>query len=783
MLAVTEGKGVLQGQAVTQIATTSESSQDGKPLPSTLDTSRESTSSCNKESQPTPADHQKSLTTKAENEEDGKTSTADAPLTLPADGRVEKSGNADNEVNGLREPLPRSSAFKAGRSDSSVDARQCADCQTSSTPQWRKGPGGRYTMCNRCGIAWAKNNFREIARPSEQRLSRASEQVELIGEYTLLVEDRIQALEAEVDRLKGEVPNRPDTPVKPDAPHMGETVQDSLEFLEIFKPVLEIRRGGESEYVRPHKDRLEKRFLIDVWMADVGGKIPATRMYSMPKLPNTDADIGDSADKVHPIAATSTSHMEAANSQQPRRIRVRSRRLLRELSKLTGQSFGGPLQRQSQFLPPFEIFTKYEADIRGHLRKLEDTCGLTSSQGGKRKDAHGKPMEKPVGSIIGNSKLSKTHFRDGHDESFIRQCGNLILEIVETCQVNCSHAVNVLKEETDVSNTIEMLRKEMTEAEQEHARREDMKLLVREWRVLLRLLDVDLKPLFDFRARLNRSSITSIAFSDLSHLFRPGMTVIYNSKTQPQALSVVATCGGREKLAVDDEDEEDGSYSAYNPFVVDCFYCDFDGECFGCVPKSFTITKYQGTKTIDTLPVFPEAFIDSNSDPRSKLLSRGRGFVELCNGTPVHHRQYTGRTLDINPMQVDSEVIVDCQMAALVQPEYRPDAGEWMPTLGVNQACEPDAREVTDGDIRRRCEISNCFVCPGFNDIFDDHVFNRKAVNEYTAQLGFRGREITVQDIKPEETILLPPRIFGFILRNRKWGMDNPRYYRRLKSC
>ncbi|BCS27217.1 GATA transcription factor LreB [Aspergillus puulaauensis] len=33
---------------------------------------------------------------------------------------------------------------------------QCADCGTSDSPEWRKGPGGPKTLCNACGLRWAK---------------------------------------------------------------------------------------------------------------------------------------------------------------------------------------------------------------------------------------------------------------------------------------------------------------------------------------------------------------------------------------------------------------------------------------------------------------------------------------------------------------------------------------------------------------------------------------------------------------------------------------------------
>jgi DNA-directed RNA polymerase subunit RPC12/RpoP len=36
---------------------------------------------------------------------------------------------------------------------------KCADCGTSDSPEWRKGPEGPKTLCNACGCKWSIPNF------------------------------------------------------------------------------------------------------------------------------------------------------------------------------------------------------------------------------------------------------------------------------------------------------------------------------------------------------------------------------------------------------------------------------------------------------------------------------------------------------------------------------------------------------------------------------------------------------------------------------------------------
>jgi len=38
----------------------------------------------------------------------------------------------------------------------------CTDCGTLDSPEWRKGPTGPKTLCNACGLRWAKKEKRRM---------------------------------------------------------------------------------------------------------------------------------------------------------------------------------------------------------------------------------------------------------------------------------------------------------------------------------------------------------------------------------------------------------------------------------------------------------------------------------------------------------------------------------------------------------------------------------------------------------------------------------------------
>jgi hypothetical protein len=58
--------------------------------------------------------------------------------------------------------------------------RDCANCHTRVTPEWRRGPSGNRDLCNSCGLRWAKqvsgstsDRSRTVRRSSYKGLSQS----------------------------------------------------------------------------------------------------------------------------------------------------------------------------------------------------------------------------------------------------------------------------------------------------------------------------------------------------------------------------------------------------------------------------------------------------------------------------------------------------------------------------------------------------------------------------------------------------------------------------------
>ncbi|KAI9771471.1 MAG: blue light receptor [Geoglossum simile] len=57
---------------------------------------------------------------------------------------------------------------KRGRGAAQMQ-KDCANCHTGVTPEWRRGPSGKRDLCNSCGLRWAKQNGRVSPRTNSDK--------------------------------------------------------------------------------------------------------------------------------------------------------------------------------------------------------------------------------------------------------------------------------------------------------------------------------------------------------------------------------------------------------------------------------------------------------------------------------------------------------------------------------------------------------------------------------------------------------------------------------------
>lgn len=190
-----------------------------------------------------------------------------------------------------------------------------------------------------------------------------------------------------------------------------------------------------------------------------------------------------------------------------------------------------------------------------------------------------------------------------------------------------------------------------------------------ELRCIVDFMDNDMKDIYSVQNEIDNGTKKVIAFDYLWQLFKPGDVVI-EDRAQKRAFIVLHVTGGRSLTrsaqrfkARDDFSSREvelekaaylAKYPKSTPFVLDCFYLDFDGTNFGPRPAKFMFKEYDGEKPIRSLEVFPAKFDGSPKQTENALIRRGKRFVKLAQ---VDHKYYSGSTIKESPaFEIQREV-------------------------------------------------------------------------------------------------------------------------------
>ena len=218
--------------------------------------------------------------------------------------------------------------------------------------------------------------------------------------------------------------------------------------------------------------------------------------------------------------------------------------------------------------------------------------------------------------------------------------------------------VDVIREPTEV-------KQEVLPGAQEEKRKKDHVRLRDELRCIVNFMDEDMKNVLFVQEGIGDGTRKTIAFDYLWLLYRPGDVIFSQKGNQKRAYVVLHVTGGLalnrgnqsttagedrtvpELAYLNNKDRQEreaylAKYSKTSPFVVDCFYIDFDGTNFGPLPQKFEIADYEGEVAISSLEAYPARFDDNPKQTEKALIKRGKRFAELAQGG---HKYYSGRVI------------------------------------------------------------------------------------------------------------------------------------------
>jgi hypothetical protein len=477
-------------------------------------------------------------------------------------------------------------------------------------------------------------------------------------------------------------------------------------------------------------------FAIDVLQGepDVSFERPIYTMWS-----RGNAQYSKSEDTRKRPTATKTSTAAESRGQKPiaERIRINSKHILRILSKIRGEPLT-EAERPLVMTRPYKALDYWNDAIRRKFFELESKFS-PEARSADKSDGETAP---PQGAATENAQIA---------EGSTEQDG-------------------------------------AAKAEEDHDEWTSSLTAYQHLKCLIQFMDEQLREKIAF---LESDRCRTVAFTDIWYLFKPGDEVIDQSLRQAYRVISMSSAGHQVfppwRVRWDKEAKE----KEETPVVLRCVHIDFNGKQIGPMVKRVKISRYDNEKLVTSLEVFPLRFAEekisvpaSKNEPRKtlrdKMIERGRLFMDMTGFT---HMRYNGLTLDTRD-DVDSNVVIDAQEAfshfqGQMKKSRSEDAGD-DPVPKLNIVINTDMEENFDEEA---CTAECCRNSAEV--IFKDAFAEKKRNQDYMQSLTPQGRgepppsiyPRLLQEIKASgselndgDYIIMSYRVFGFVLRSRKWG-------------
>lgn len=405
-----------------------------------------------------------------------------------------------------------------------------------------------------------------------------------------------------------------------------------------------------------------------------------------------------------------------AGQNIPSRIRIRSLPVIRILHGLCNRKLNHDIHYGLVILRPFKIFEYLEQEIRDKLEELRQA----------RYDYGPQAKSLAPETSNGDSKATASTFN------------------LET----------IFKHDTDWTS--------LTFDEKDEA--------ARDFELLVSFIDQYLVPL-----RKSLRSASEVSFADLWHLFSPGSLIYVKDKTVPQKVwRVIQGTGGRRNMAEPSPSDRlklgAPLGNRCNPFVLDCYYIDWNGNQYIRIHKRFDIEDFSDLQAITSLPILPYNMAQQERlINRDELLERAAQFIEC---TKSSYRYYSGRSMNVAPdghklrqpdpygsitgtvmtlsEHVESPVMIDFERGLQSIPDWAPDFSELSMSATPREELAGDSNDTYSEDDR----------------VWDVRIAER-VLGLKNNSLGWEKQGSYLSD---DDKLLLPARVIAFVFRTRRWG-------------
>ncbi|KAI1365599.1 hypothetical protein F5Y08DRAFT_172256 [Xylaria arbuscula] len=246
-------------------------------------------------------------------------------------------------------------------------------------------------------------------------------------------------------------------------------------------------------------------------------------------------------------------------------------------------------------------------------------------------------------------------------------------------------------------------------------------------------------------------------------------------------------------------------------FNIFAYYIDHDGNNFGAVRHTFNISSFPGERLIESLEVFPIRYRHDYQQVLSSLRDNGRQFQKFLTD---RHQSYNAWTLTRNPpfdtkdaedeilrdesnnqMRhpefVESDVIVDMAEAYQKNPDWRPSFHRLTPNKKIRSDANDDDMKIQhwlDGgssSSRQSLAYAQSELVQVADGVETRQRRENIAVDTFLRERlkGARRYEAQPQtlELRDEDLVLLPKRMFAYALRERRFIPVNVNFLKPIR--
>ncbi|RPA81277.1 hypothetical protein BJ508DRAFT_306780 [Ascobolus immersus RN42] len=253
---------------------------------------------------------------------------------------------------------------------------------------------------------------------------------------------------------------------------------------------------------------------------------------------------------------------------------------------------------------------------------------------------------------------------------------------------------------------------------------------------------------------------STVAYNDLWYLFKPGEVVLASAEPL-QAYQIIQVTGVRHLPTYTNAPHNQVRGSTT---TIHCKYMDAIGKQIGAVDEIFSIPRFSGRQSVKSLPVYPLLNPAVSATTRSNLIERGKRFLGMLS---IRHVQSKGAITTLETKEiVESQIVVDFEQALQYHTKWAPEVGE-ISTDSSSQTVKLIEEKFVPCTIDECCtKGSDSFVI----DLCYDNMRNKEVARRYMGGMLSTRALDEKETITDDELILFNSRVFGFILRSRKWG-------------